>query len=339
MKRALVLCPGRGSYTRDCLGSLSGLRAPAIDVFDGLRAALGRPTITDLDSADRFRSALHIAGENASLLTAAVSLTDLSQVDREKVRVVGACGNSMGWYTALGFGGALSLHDCGRLIETLGSFQAGGVVGGQIVTPVVDADSWRRDPAASGAVAAAVEALPDRPPSDHLGGQAVLGGTDAALAQAVAQIPQRRFGPRTFPLRLPLHSAFHTPLMADVSARAQRELGSLGWRGPEIPLIDGRGHVWRPLHADPAAIAEYTLGHQITAAFDFTAMVRTAVGELAPDIIVLPGPGSNLGGAIAQVLISLGWQGLRCKDDFLARQREDPFVVAMRWPDQRRLVV
>ena len=47
MKRALVLCPGRGSYARDTLGSLKGLVSPALDVFDAHRASLGRPTVRE----------------------------------------------------------------------------------------------------------------------------------------------------------------------------------------------------------------------------------------------------------------------------------------------------
>jgi hypothetical protein len=55
--------------------------------------------------------------------------------------------------------------------------------------------------------------------------------------------------------------------------------------------------------------------------------------------VLLPGPGSNLGSAVAQTMISDGWQGLTCQDEFIARQKTDPVLIAMRWPDQRCRVV
>ena len=51
MKRVVVLCPGRGSYNRDTLGTLTDLVSPALDTFDAMRAGLGRPTVRELDDA------------------------------------------------------------------------------------------------------------------------------------------------------------------------------------------------------------------------------------------------------------------------------------------------
>ena len=338
MTRALVLCPGRGSYSRAELGSLQGRDSAALDAFDALRAARGLPGPRELDAAARFSPRQHIAGEHASILTAGATLADIEAIDRDRFDLVGVVGNSMGWYTALGASGALSLEDCGRLIDTMGAYQADHVVGGQIVYPLVD-DDWRPDAERRAAVDAAVATIDDLHWSIHLGGQAVLGGSDAALKAATAALPQVPGKGLTFPLRLPLHSAFHTPLMADTRARAEAKLAGLGWRAPALPLVDGRGARWRPAFTHTGALRDYTLGHQVTEAFDFTGMLRTALGELAPDVILLPGPGSNLGGAVAQVLVALGWQGIGSKADFLARQEQDPIVLAMGRPDQRAAVV
>ena len=52
-KRIVVICPGRGSYTKENLGYLQG-RAESQQVvsqFDQLRTQLGEPTITELDTA------------------------------------------------------------------------------------------------------------------------------------------------------------------------------------------------------------------------------------------------------------------------------------------------
>ena len=61
--------------------------------------------------------------------------------------------------------------------------------------------------------------------------------------------------------------------------------------------------------------------------------------EFAPDHIILLGPGDTLGGGIAQALIGIGWLGMTSKADFVARQRENPFLLAMGRDDQRRLVI
>lgn len=335
--RALVVCPGRGSYGRDSLGSLAGLSSPALDVMDELRRRLGRPTVRELDAASAYSARSHVAGENASILTAGAALADLDQLSPEKVRPVAVVGNSMGWYTALGYAGALSLPDCGRLVETMGSYQEGNVIGGQILYPLVDED-WRPDPARIAAVNDAVASIPDLFWSIRLGGQAVLGGTDAALERALVTLPIVVLGGTSFPFRLPLHSAFHTPLLAGTSSRARADLADLGWRAPSLPLIDGSGRVWRPGISDPAALAEYTLGEQVMDVFDLAEALRVALREYAPQRIILPGPGSNLGGAIAQTLIRDGWAGLRSRGDFLARQVSDPIVLALRRPEQRALV-
>ena len=120
--------------------------------------------------------------------------------------------------------------------------------------------------------------------------------------------------------------------------RAQVDLADLSWSAPALPLIDGSGRIWRPRISHGDEIRDYTLGAQVTEAYDFTTMLRTALREYAPELIILPGPGSSLGGAIAQTLIAEGWQGLSSKDAFTARQSADPILISMRWPDQRPLV-
>jgi len=337
-RRALVLCPGRGSYSRSELGTLVDRKSPFLDVFDAHRAALGRPTVRELDAAERYSARMHIAGEHASILTAGYSLSDIEQIDPEKLDVVGVCGNSMGWYTALVAAGALSPDDGARLVETMGAFQTDNVIGGQLLYPVTD-EEWRLDPTLQDAVDRVVAELPDLHWSIRLGGQAVLGGSDAALKAAVERLPALERGAARFPLKLPLHSAFHTPLLGGTRDRAGTALGDLDWRSPRVPLIDGQGSVWAADWGDPCAIRDWTLGDQVDRCFDFSSMVETALGELGPDVVVLPGPGSNLGGAVAQVMIRLGWQGIDSKTAFLARQASDPIVLAMGRPDQRPLVV
>ena len=338
MKRALVLCPGRGSYARDTLGSVKGLDSPALDIFDDYRAALGRPTVRQMDAETKFVSKLHVRGENASALTAGVSLADLDQVDTAAFDVVGVVGNSMGWYTALGYAGALPLASTAELIETMGQYQASNIIGGQIVYPCV-AEDWTMDENRLAAVEQAVSEIPDLHWSIRLGGQAVLGGTEEALKEAIDRLPAIELGTHSFPLRLPLHSAFHTPLMHATAEQASQDLAHLPWSAPRVTLIDGLGRIFRPHSASPKAIQAYTLGAQVTETFDLTKALKTALRTVAPDVVILPGPGSNLGSAVAQAMIQERWSGIKSRDDFIARQNSDPILLSMRWPDQRSKVV
>ena len=337
-RRALVLCPGRGSYGRSQLGSLAGRRSTFLDAFDAHRAALGRPTVRELDAAERYTARMHIAGEHASILTAGFALSDVEQIDTSRFDVVGICGNSMGWYTALVAAGALSAADGATLVETMGAFQIDNVIGGQILYPLVDGN-WRPDSGLQRKVDAAVAEIDQLHWSIRLGGQAVLGGSDDALKAALTRLPPLERGTARFPLKLPLHSAFHTPLLTATRLKAGPALADLEWRSPAIPLIDGEGRVWPSGWADPEGLRAWTLGPQIDRCFDFSAMIEAALGEMGPDVVILPGPGSNLGGAVAQVMIRLGWQGLHSKEDFLERQKTDPLVLAMGRADQRPMVV
>lgn len=337
-QRALVLCPGRGSYSRDSLNSLDGLESAGLDIFDRMRAELGRPTVREMDAAERFVSSQHVRGENASALTAGVSLADLDQVNHDAVQIVGVIGNSMGWYTALGYAGALPMEDCATLIETMAQYQKGNIIGGQIVYPMVD-ERWQLDPEAVSNVVNVVAAHADLHWSIRLGGQAVLAGSEAALSFASETLPPVTQGAHTFPIRLPLHSAFHTELMQSARAQAERDLADLRWQSPRLSMVDGAGRVHRAGSADPNAIRDYTLGAQVTDTYDLTLSIRTALRTMGPDVVILPGPGSNLGSAIAQAMIAEKWNGIDSKEAFLTRQNSKPVVLSMRWPDQRQRVV
>lgn len=344
MKRALVVCPGRGSYDRTSLRSLQD-RSPAaravVAAADEVRTAAGRPPITALDALP-WRTADHVAGEHASLLTATCSLADLADLDRDRYEVVGLCGNSMGWYTALGAADGLPMHDAMHLIETMGAWQAGNVRGGQLLYPVAD-DDWRPDPARLAAIEAAIASARAAGHgawwSIRLGGHAVLGADDAGLKHLLAHLPKIEGGPRTFPLQLPLHSAFHTPLLAATRDRAIAELSDLDWRPPAIPLTDGRGYTFRPFSADPLALCAYTLDHQVVETFDLEASVTSALAHCAPDVVIALGPGNPLGGPLARIIVQSGYFALRSRSAFEARQATDPVLLSFGLGPQRAQLV
>ena len=343
--RALVVCPGRGSYGRGTLGILqdrSPEAAAVIDACDGWRQDHGRTLLRHLDAEPAFRGSLHVAGQHASLLTFAASLADLAELDRERLEVVGVVGNSLGWYTALAAAGALPLEDAVELVDTMGHYQADGALGVQVMTALVGGDG-QPDPelrqAVDDAIAAARLVGAGAWGAIDLGSHAVIGADSEGARVLEERLPKLTRGERTFPVRLPLHSAFHTPLLEPTSARAREDLAHLGFRAPDVPLIDGRGMVFRPRWADPEALRDYTLGHQVTRPFDFHRALVTALHHTGPDVIVLLGPGNSLGGPSSRILLWEGWGGCRTREQLDARQATDPLLLSFGVSLQRQRLV
>lgn len=339
-KTAVVVCPGRGTYNKAELGYL-GRHFPDVALlaaFDAQRAAAGQDTLTALDGAERFSLARHTRGDNASGLIYAATLGDFFAIDRERIDVVAVTGNSMGWYSALACAGAVSAEDGFTVANTMGTLMQEALIGGQLVYPFLGED-WRPDPARKAALLGIVAEIDTRP--DHmlalsidLGGMLVLAGDEAGLKafeSAVEPIDGR------FPMRLGNHAAFHTHLQAPVAERGRAALALDLFGQPVLPMIDGRGAVWWPHSADVKALRDYTLGAQVTQTYDFTRAIAVAAREFAPDLFIVTGPGTTLGGAVAQSLILADWRGMGSKAGFKARQDSEPLLVSMGMTEQRAL--
>ena len=68
---------------------------------------------------------------------------------------------------------------------------------------------------------------------------------------------------------------------------------------------------------------------------DFTRAIEVAAREFAPDLFIITGPGTTLGGAVAQSLILADWKGMDSKDAFKARQADSPLLISMGMDEQR----
>lgn len=339
MKTAVVICPGRGTYTKTELGYLArhfGDRA-LLGAFDARRAALGQETLSALDGAASYSVARHTRGDNASGLIYAATLGDFRALSG--VRVVAATGNSMGWYSTLACGGALTAEAGFEVVNTMGTLMQERLIGGQLIYPFVDED-WHPDPARKAELLALVAEIATRAGvvltlSIDLGGMLVLAGNEAGLAAFEAAVPPLQ---GRFPMRLANHAAFHSALQAPVAEEGRRRLPASLFSQPRLPMIDGRGHVWWPGATDTQALWDYTLGHQVVETYDFTRAIAVAAREFAPDLFIITGPGTTLGGAVAQSLILADWRGLRSKADFQNLQQTAPLLVSMGMDDQRASV-
>ena len=340
---ALVICPGRGTYGKAELGylrRLHGDKAALLATVDRIRAERNQPTISELDGAERFSVAPHTRGDIASPLIFTSSYADFLAIDRTRYDLAAVTGNSMGWYTTLACAGAVAAEQGFRIVDAMGENSQAGEPGGQVLLTLVDAD-WHEVPGLRAtllALAAAIDARTDCALhlSIDLGGMLVFAGNEPGLAALIAEAPP---SPGREPLRLVNHGPFHSPLMQASSDQARARLSAAWFGSPALPMIDGRGHIWRPFASNPDALHHYTFATQILETYDFTRAVQVAVREFAPDRIILLGPGDTLGGAIAQALIAIQWQGMRSKADFQEVQSSAvPFLLAMGREDQRALV-
>jgi acyl transferase domain-containing protein len=139
-------------------------------------------------------------------------------------------------------------------------------------------------------------------------------------------------------MRLANHAAFHSHLQAPVAKRGRARLAPDLFGQPDLPMIDGRGAIWWPGATDAQALWDYTLGHQVTETYDFTRAIQIAAREFAPDLFIITGPGTTLGGAVAQSLILANWRGMGNKTDFQTLQQTTPLLVSLGMDDQRRTV-
>ena len=339
--KAVVVCPGRGTYNKTELGYLQRHFPDAVllAAFDEQRRFADQPSLSDLDGAQRFSVSQHTRGDNASALIFAATLGDFLSIGRDKIDIVAVTGNSMGWYSALACAGALEPEDGFRVANTMGTLMQRALIGGQLIYPFVGED-WRSQPERRAELLATVDGIAAREGhalflSIDLGGMLVLAGNEAGLSAFESQVEPLQ---GRFPMRLANHAAFHTELMAPVAEQGRGQLPSDLFRSPDLPLIDGRGAIWWPGASDTEALHAYTLGTQVVETYDFTRAITIAAREFAPDLFIITGPGTTLGGAVAQSLILAEWRGMRDKADFQKVQAHQPLLASMGMPEQRPTV-
>jgi len=221
MKTAVVICPERGTYNAGELGYLKRhFPDPALmGSFDALRQQAGQETLTALDGAARFSLSKHSRGDNASSLIYAATLGDFLSINRTEVEIVAVTGNSMGWYSALACGIALSAENGFAVSNSMGTLMQKALIGGQLIYPWVDED-WVLKPTRHAALLSLVAEIDLRKDHDlslsiDLGGMLVLAGNEAGLKAFEADVDPAQ---GRFPMHLGNHAAFHSHLQAPVAA-------------------------------------------------------------------------------------------------------------------------
>ena len=333
-ERVVVICPGRGSYSRETTGYIKNYKnniSSYLSLFNKKRKEAGRLGITDLDSMN-FKSKIHMVGENASPLIYACSLNDFLSIDQTKYEIVAITGNSMGWYSALAFSEAVSLDSGYELINTMGSMMENKIIGGQLIYPIVNED-WTIDKKIKQKIFDEIYKAKAHI-SIILGGYVVVGGSEESLKKLLKRLPPIE----NYPFQIPYHAAFHTSLMHEISAKGFEKIPKSFFSKPSIPIIDGKGCIWSQYGTDPQELYKYTIGSQVTEAFSFTKSITTALKEFCPDKLIALGPGNSLGGVIGQIIIKNKWNSIESKKSFISKQENNPFLISMGISEQRDIV-
>lgn len=317
---AVVVCPGRGGYNKPELGSIGRRHLPQqarlIDNFDRVRQQLGYPTVSELDSEPTFKHKVHYAPENSAALIYGAGYADFKAIDTNQYDIVAITGNSMGWYTALTCAGVWQPDSAMEIVTDM-ALRTAKADGAQLIYPVMN-EQWQPDADKQSAIDAFIHKHPDELfLSIRYGGYALLAGTTEAIqaaSKSLKPIDDR------FPMILPGHAAFHSPLMSDASEGALKHWSVDTFSQPKTPLVDGRGVIWEPGAVNKETLKHYTFGHQVTECYDYSRAIRVALREFAPDKLLLLGPGNSLGGATGQALVAMDWRGINSKDAFSAVQ-------------------
>ena len=195
-QRAVVICPGRGTYNKEELGYLQRLhgdKTEIVSLIDDYRESQGQIKVSELDGMDNYSMRVHTAGENASALIYACALSDYQAINQDEFDIVAVTGNSMGWYIALAVAGALKPQQAIELINTMGSMMTNGVIGGQMIYPIIN-DDWQIDNEKEQQVMQWLAQANEKAGCEvhisiNLGGYIVFGGNKAGLKALETLLP------------------------------------------------------------------------------------------------------------------------------------------------------
>ena len=228
-----LLFPGQGSQTVGMGRALAQAFPAAREVFEEVDSALGARLSNLIWEGPAAELTLT---ENTQPALMAVSLAALRVLETEAgvnpardVRFV--AGHSLGEYSALAAGGALSISDTARLLRMRGqAMQRAVPVGAGAMAALLGLEF----DAASAVAAEAAQGQVCEPANDNGGGQVVVSGDKAAVERAV-EIAKSRGAKRA--MMLPVSAPFHCALMRPAADAMAEALGGVTIGSPSPPLV------------------------------------------------------------------------------------------------------
>jgi [acyl-carrier-protein] S-malonyltransferase len=279
------LFPGQGSQAVGMGRELAERHPSAAHAFEEASDALGMDlrklcwdgTQSELDQT---------ANTQPALLTASVAaLRAAEEAAGGLDEPVVAMGHSLGEFTALVAGGALSLADAVRLVRRRGELmQDADPSGGMLAVIGLDVVAIAKAIDGTGLVVA----------NDNAPGQVVISGPKAAFEQATAALRDAG-AKRVIPLRT--SAAFHSPAMRPVGPELAKAIAATPFsaiRYRVVANVDAQVH-------EHAADFPSLLEKQVWSPVQWVACMRRAHGEGATAFVEF-GPGNVLTGLAKRIL-------------------------------------
>ncbi|MEN6327410.1 MAG: ACP S-malonyltransferase [Syntrophomonas sp.] len=215
----------------------------------------------------------------------ATSLAAYEVVKKHGIKASMMAGLSLGEYSALVAGGALSLAEALPLVQTRGRLMQEAVPPGEgAMAAVVGLEPEQVKEAClqtGGQVAIANYNCP---------GQLVISGAREAVMNAIANIKAN--GGRAVPLAISVPS--HSTLMSEAAARLEPHLAGINWQEPAVPVVSN-------VNARENSATQFTalLVQQLFSPVLWEQSVRYMMEKV--DYFIEIGPGSTLSGLIKKI--------------------------------------
>ena len=242
-----LLFPGQGSQSVGMGAALADAFPSAREVFAEVDEALGQKLSMLMREGPEDQLTLT---ENAQPALMAVSLAAVRALKAEfgvdVSRAGFVAGHSLGEYSALAAGGALSIGDTARLLKLRGQAMQRAVPVGQgamasLIGPKTDLALAEAAAAAGAEVGVCVVA------NDNNAGNIVISGEKAAVDRAIEKA--KELGARAIPLNV--SAPFHCPLMQPAADEMAVALADAKIVAPLVPVV---ANVTARPESDPEAI-------------------------------------------------------------------------------------
>jgi [acyl-carrier-protein] S-malonyltransferase len=286
LKIALVF-PGQGSQKVGMGKALAEAFVGSRSAFDEADAALGFPL-----------SRLCFEGPEADLqLTTntqpailAASIAAWRALAAGGIRPAFVAGHSLGEYSALVAAGAIGLADAAVAVRRRGRYMQEAVpVGIGAMAAILGLDL----PAVEAACREAAQGQVVSPANINSPGQVVIAGHKEAVERASA-LARAAGARRAVPL--PVSAPFHCALMEPAQERLARDLASVVFKDPDVPLVNNVD----ALVIRTADDCREGLVRQVSAPVRWLEAVQTLVRE-GVDTVIEVGPGTVLSGLVKKI--------------------------------------
>ena len=297
--------PGQGSQSLGMLAELAAAHPEVLATFAEASAGAG-VDLWALSQTGPAEELNRTEFTQPALLAAGVAVWRVWQANGG-AQPAQLAGHSLGEYSALVAGGALSLHDGARLVRLRGQLmQSAAPAGTGAMAAVLGAE----DSLVLEVCAAVSGAQVVVPANFNSPGQIVIGGHAAAVDLALAALAER--GVRKT-VKLPVSVPSHTPLMREAANRLAEAMAAVAWQVPALPVVQ---NVDAEVHEGAEAIRD-ALVRQLYLPVQWTASVQALVARGATRIAEC-GPGKVLTGLAKRIDKSIDARALGAPEDIQA---------------------